>query len=80
MLKDISNCVSSISSTEIINKTDLENIQLGTGNVNIHIELKEELFYKILSEITGVEIDNEGDLFSIISSLSSTKQKYDKIA
>ena len=80
VLKDISNCVSSISSTEIINKTDLENIQLGTGNVNIHIELKEELFYKILSEITGVEIDNEGDLFSIISSLSSTKQKYDKIA
>ena len=80
VLKDISNCVSSISSTEIINKTNLENIQLGTGNVNIHIELKEELFYKILSEITGVEIDNEGDLFSIISNLSSVKRKYDKIA
>ena len=80
VLKDISTCTSSISSTDIISKTNLENIQLGTGNVNIKIELKEELFYKILSEITGVQIDNEGDLFSIISTLSSTKQKYDKIA
>ena len=80
VLKDISSCVSSISSTEIISKTNLENIQLGTGNVNVKIELKEELFYKILSEITKVQIDNEGDLFSIISELSSTKQKYDKIA
>ena len=80
VLKDISSCTSSISSTDIISKTNLENIQLGTGNVNIKIELKDELFYKILSEITGVQIDNEGDLFSIISTLSSTKQKYDKIA
>ena len=80
VLKDISSCTSSISSTDIISKTNLENIQLGTGNVNIKIELKDELFYKILSEITGVQIDNESDLFSIISTLSSTKQKYDKIA
>lgn len=80
VLKDISSCISSISSSEIISKTNLENIQLGTGNVNVKIELKEELFYKILSEITKVQIDNEGDLFSIISELSSTKQKYDKIA
>ena len=41
VLKDISSCVSSISSTEIISKTNLENIQLGTGNVNVKIELKE---------------------------------------
>ena len=80
VLKDVSSCIPTISSTDIINKTILENIQLGTGNVNIKVELKEELFYKILSEITKVQIDNEGDLFSIISELSSTKQKYDKIA
>ena len=79
-LKDISPCIGKIKNTEIIENTSIENIELGTGNVNIRIELKEELFYKILSEITGVNITNEGDLFSIISTLSSTKQKYDKIA
>ena len=53
---------------------------LGTGRVNISIQLNDELFYNVLSEITGMEITNEGDLFSIMSDLSSTKRKYDKIA
>ena len=55
-------------------------MQLCSGNVSIEITLKEELFYKVLSEITGVNVNNEGDLFHIISDLSSTKKKYDKVA
>jgi len=80
VLKDVSTCVDSIKQTEIISKTSIEDIQLGSGNVNIEISLKEELFYNVLSEITGVEVSNEGDLFSIISELSKTKKQYDKIA
>ena len=80
VLKDISSCTSKISSTEIISNTVIKDIQLGTGNVNVQITLKEELFYKVLSEITGVDVANEGDLFKIISELSITKKKYDKIS
>lgn len=80
MLKEISNCVDTIKQTEIISKTSISDIQLGTGKVNVEIQLKEELFYKVLSEITGVTVTNEGDLFSIISELASTKKKYDKIS
>ena len=80
ILKEVSSCVNTISKTDIIDKTSIESIELGTGNVNISINLKEDLFYNVLSEITGVEVSNEGDLFSIISNLSSTKKKYDKIA
>ena len=80
VLKDVSHCVSKISHTEIISKTTIVNIELGSGNVKVQIDVKEELFYQILSEITGVTIENEGDLFSIISELSTAKKKYDKIA
>ena len=79
-LKDVSGCVEKIKQTEIIAKTLISDIQLGFGNVNIEIDLLEELFYKVLSEITGVDVSNEGDLFSIISDLSKTKKKFDKIA
>ena len=79
-LKDISNCVSDIENNDIISKCSVDNIMLGTGRVNISIQLNDELFYNVLSEITGMEITNEGDLFSIMSDLSSTKRKYDKIA
>ena len=80
ILKEVSSATASISQTEIIEKTSITSIELGTGNVNVSITLKENLFYKVLSEITGVEMTNEGDFFSIISGLSKTKKKYDKIA
>ncbi len=80
VLKDVPSCIEPIKQTEIIAKTSIEDIRLGDGSVNIEIALKEELFYQILSEITNVNVTNEGDLFSIISDLSKTKKKYDRIA
>ncbi len=80
VLKDVSGCSNKISQTDIISRTNIDNIELGSGNVRITIDLKEELFYQLLSEITGVTVQNEGDLFGIISELSSAKKKYDKIA
>ncbi len=80
ILKQVDNGISNIKSTDVINKTMLEEINLGTGNVNISIVLNEDLFYKILTEISGVDISNEGDLFSIITQLASTKKEYDKIS
>lgn len=60
VLKEVSSCVDTIKQTEIISKTSIEDIQLGVGNVNIEITLKEELFYNVLTEITGVQVSNEG--------------------
>lgn len=80
VLKQIDMGISRIQKTEIIQKTSLTEITLGNGNVNIQVDLKEELFYQVLTEISGVAISNEGDLFSIITDLASTKKEYDKIA
>ena len=80
VLKDVSSCVDKIRQTEIIAKSSIEDIRLGDGTVNVEITLKEDLFYQILSEITGVSVTNEGDLFSIISELSKTKKKFDRVS
>ncbi|MBP3255034.1 MAG: stage IV sporulation protein A [Clostridia bacterium] len=79
-LKQIDSGINKIQSTDVITKTNLDEILLGNGNVNISIQLKDDLFYKILTEISGVDINNEGDLFSIVTELASTKKEYDKIA
>ncbi len=80
VLKQISDSLSQIKSTEIIANTVLNEINLGNGNVNINIMLKEPLFYQVLSEMTGVSVKDEGDLFSCLTSLARTKKEYDKIA
>ena len=80
LLKEASNCSNMINSTNLITKTNIDNIELGTGRINVSITLKEDLFYQVLTQMTGVTITNEADLFAIITTLASTKKKYDKIA
>ncbi len=80
LLKDTTSCITKIVQTNLITQTQINNIELGTGRVNVKIDLKDELFYQVLTQMTGVDISNEGDLFAIINNLAQTKKKYDKIA
>jgi stage IV sporulation protein A len=80
VLKEIGACADNLKQSDIITSANANEIMLGTGNVTFSITLKDELFYQVLSEMTGVPIANEGDLFSTINSLSDAKRKYDKIA
>ena len=80
ILKEVNSGVVKLQSTQIINKTVIDEIKLGEGTINISINLYDELFYKVLTEISGVEINNEGDLFSTITSMAEIKKEYDKIS
>ena len=80
ILKQVDTEIVKLQNTKIINNTTISEIKLGEGTINITVNLYDELFYKILTEISGVEISNEGDLFSTITSLAETKKEYDKIA
>ena len=80
VLKEINSCSALLNKSDIITSASANDIMLGTGNVTFSISLKDHLFYQVLSEMTGVPISNEGDLFSTITTLSDAKKKYDKIA
>lgn len=80
ILKQVDRGINQLQSTKVITKTTLSEVRLGEGSVNVSIELNDELFYKVLTEISGVDIDNEGTLFSTMTEFSRTKKQYDKIA
>ena len=79
-IKNINEGVSKIGNSEIIVKTTIDSIDLGNGAVTIRIDLNETLFYKILTEITGIEMNNEADLFTTIDDLAKVKKEYDKVS
>lgn len=80
ILKQVDSGIVKLQNTKIIKSTIISEIKLGEGTINITINLYDELFYKVLTEISGVEINNEGDLFSTITNLAETKKEYDKIS
>lgn len=79
-LKDIDSDYMKLEECDKIKKVSVEEINLGTGIVTVKAELNDSLFYTVLSDITGVNIKNEGELFSCISSFAKTKKEYDKMA
>ena len=80
ILKQIDSRITLLQNTEVISNSLINEIQLGSGSVNITINLLDDLFYKILTEISGVEITNEGELFSSMISFANVKKSYDKVA
>lgn len=55
-------------------------VDLGTGTVCCEPELCEGLFYRVLGQRTGFEIENDGQLLSLLTELAEMKKQYDKIA
>ena len=60
-------------------KAEISSIDLGKGSVTIDAALDSSLFYKILGEATGIEIENEGDLMPLLTELSDIRRKYQRI-
>lgn len=79
-LRDIEDNYLKLEDCEEIKRASVEEINLGTGIVSVRADLNDNLFYNILTEITGVDIKNEGELFSCISSFAKIKKDYDKMA
>lgn len=53
---------------------------MGVGRACVTVDLEDGLYYRIMSEITGHEIDGERALIDLIRSLSETKRKYDRVS
>ncbi len=58
----------------------LRKIDLGSGTVICSLNFPEKLFYEILSSRTGMCIENDAQLLSLLTQLSDIKKEYDKIS
>ncbi len=65
---------------DIVYNVKIDEVKLDNGNIKLHLELDNKLFYKILAEISGIDVKEEGDLFEIVTKLAQSKKSYDKIA
>ena len=69
-----------MTNNENIERVEIGEIDLSKGIVRIDVELKDSLFYQVLSQMTGTEIFDEAQLFSSIIEFSRIKKEYDKMA
>ncbi len=78
-LNQVHGSLSPLMDIDIVKGVNINEIKLGEGVVSADINLEEGLFYRILNEITGYEIDGDYQILNLVSKLSATKKEYDKI-
>ena len=64
---------------DAVEQTSLSGMNLSEGIVRITVILKPDVFYRVLSEQTGLEIGDEAGLMPCIIGLARAKREYEKI-
>lgn len=79
-LRDVNSALESLADYDFVDQVTLRSMDMGTGSAAIKITSTPELYYQVLSEQSGFNIDGEKDLFRLVKELSGAKREYDKVA
>ncbi|MTI84072.1 MAG: stage IV sporulation protein A [Firmicutes bacterium] len=79
-LRDIDGAVEKLGAYEFVETVQLEKMDMGTGSAGITVSSQPGLFYKVLEEETGFELEGEQQLFRLVKELAVAKREYDKFA
>ena len=69
-----------LRSCEFIRDVNIRRIDLGSGQSQAELIFDQSLFYKILSEKTGLEIQDDSTLMAQLVEMTAIKQKFQKLA
>ncbi len=79
-LREVQQIAEEICENEYISGARLTSIDLGSGTATVSIFMSHELFFKVLSEETGLEIPDEKALLKSFAVLREKQSKYERIA
>ena len=77
--RDVEVFAQKLKECKYLDYAQLDDLNLANGSANVNAVVKNDMFYKILAENTGLEIGGQEDLMKSITELSQIKKSYDRI-
>ncbi len=78
-IRDVDSFDKDIEESEFMEHPKIDNIDLGTGKVQIRMDPKSGLFYKVLGEECGYEIAGDYQMIGLMKELAHAKREYDRV-
>lgn len=78
-IRDVEGCIQNLGGCGVVSGAVVRNIDLGTGIVQAELELPRGQFYETLSQQSGFNVGDDGDLMALLTQLSGIKSAYDKV-
>lgn len=64
---------------DLVEVSEIRNIDMGTGEVDLRLEMAEDLYYRIITELMGENVENDYQFFGLLKEFSEAKMAYDKL-
>ncbi len=78
-IRDVSAFSLAVKECKYINSAYMSEMSLAQGSATVCVNIENDLFYKVLAEKTGLEIENQEDLMQSFAELAQIKKSYDRI-
>ena len=77
-IRELKQLTDDVINCDYVEKSSIGSVDLGSGCAEIEIKLQNSLFYKIISETSGLEIDDDEKLIENIKELAEIKREYER--
>lgn len=78
-LRTVEECVCHLAEQQFIKRAQITEVDAGKGNALIELSMPDELFYKILSERSGLDITDDKALIEMIKDLGRIKREHERL-
>ncbi|MBE6638269.1 MAG: stage IV sporulation protein A [Ruminococcaceae bacterium] len=75
----VTHAVAMMGENDSVGSVRLKTLDMGSGICRAEIQPIAGLYYRVLSELTGLRIDSEEQLVSMMRELAKIKEKYDRV-
>lgn len=75
----VKSMLESLKDCQAITGVNIQRIDLGSGQGRAELVFEQSLFYRILSERTGLEIQDDSELMAQLVEMTAIKQKFQKL-
>ncbi|MEG2214613.1 MAG: stage IV sporulation protein A [Oscillospiraceae bacterium] len=79
-VSDAFGIVKTLGGCENVSASEVKKLDMGTGCVSARLELPRALYYKTISEQSGFEIRDDGDLMALLMDMRGVKADYDRLS
>ena len=79
-IRDVYAMTNALRDAENVLSVSVMALQMGCGTADIRVELPRALYYQTISEQSGFDVADDGDLMRLLTELSAVKADYDKVS
>ena len=79
-IREVQDAAGALSGCEYIRSAELSGMDLGSGRADIALSPEDGLFYRVLSEKSGMDIKGERELLECICELAASKSSFDRVS